>query len=368
MRNYFAVVIFGFIIANFGMLLWKVERNKKKDINDISKQLKLGIALNLLQVCSLVIDDKELLGLFYSLEEIVQMWILYLFLRHAYVHANFFRKNKKFYRTIATVVVVGDICMLLVNSFTQIFFKINMYEWMGCVYGSAEWSFAYILHYSLMLFCELMIVVVMLRKAFELARVYRTKYLLSGIGFTLLFIAGATLRMIMGNSNFGSVILMSLAIAGYYLLYFRLPQIHLTRMRSFAINKMADPVLMFDYNDTLQIFNDAALQMLGVSENMTFVDFVKDNALSYELKHHDSQEKVSAEFTRTIMLGRKTYLIHGQELWDEKKRFIGTLLTYTDISVSDIANKTGFYDTSHFIKAFLADTGTTPNAYLKESR
>lgn len=42
------------------------------------------------------------------------------------------------------------------------------------------------------------------------------------------------------------------------------------------------------------------------------------------------------------------------------------LLVLTGLSISDIANNTGFYDTSHFIKIFTAETKTTPNSYRKK--
>ena len=41
------------------------------------------------------------------------------------------------------------------------------------------------------------------------------------------------------------------------------------------------------------------------------------------------------------------------------------LLIYSDISIADIAGKTGFYDTSHFIKVFTAEEKATPKAYRK---
>ena len=42
------------------------------------------------------------------------------------------------------------------------------------------------------------------------------------------------------------------------------------------------------------------------------------------------------------------------------------LLVHTDISIADIASKTGFYDSSHFIKAFTTEVKTTPNIYRKK--
>jgi len=44
-----------------------------------------------------------------------------------------------------------------------------------------------------------------------------------------------------------------------------------------------------------------------------------------------------------------------------------TLLTTTDKRITDIAVETGFFDHSHFIRAFRASTGTTPARYRRAS-
>lgn len=107
---------------------------------------------------------------------------------------------------------------------------------------------------------------------------------------------------------------------------------------------------------------------------------VQDNAFAAALAiiYERFNEKISiADLAKTAQLSRSSFLRKFQIICKMPPAQFITLqrieaakhmLTYTDISVSDIANKTGFYDTSHFIKAFLADTGTTPNAYRKESR
>lgn len=261
MKNIYEIIVFLAIIVILGICLWNVEWNRKKDRNSIGKQLKLAIVLNVLNICSLVIGDGKFFGVFYVLEVICELFILYLIIRYAYVHTGFFGKYRKFYKIPATLLQAVGV-----------------------------------------------------------------------IGFVFQFIAGTKFHAVAVCLDFVSGILISMAAIGYYYLYFRLPQLHLVKMKNFAINKMADPVLMFDYNDSLQLYNDAAREVLGVEEDMSFGDYVKANALSYELKHHESVEKTTTEFTRTTMIGHSTYLIHGQELWDGRKKFIGTLLTYMDIS------------------------------------
>ena len=44
------------------------------------------------------------------------------------------------------------------------------------------------------------------------------------------------------------------------------------------------------------------------------------------------------------------------------------LLTDTDKLISDIATETGFWDQSHFVKAFRAERGQTPSRYRRKHR
>ena len=262
----------------------------------------------------------------------IEAWILFYFLRYASAGSKHIKVDSKEYKVVTYGVLVADCAILLSNAFSQWFFPMNVLDWDGNVYVGAEWSIGYIVQTLLFLICELNIVIIMLKKAFGVAKVYRATYFVMSICFVAIYIADLIFRIFMGNANIISVIVTSFAVCGYFYMYFRLPENRVIRLKNYAINNMADPVLMFDYNDSLQVYTTSAREMLGVEDYMSFSDFVRLNGLSYELKHKNSTEKVTTEFTRTAMLGRKTYLIHGQELWDENKKFVGTLLAYMDIS------------------------------------
>ena len=45
-----------------------------------------------------------------------------------------------------------------------------------------------------------------------------------------------------------------------------------------------------------------------------------------------------------------------------------SLLTTTDMRITDIALETGFYDHAHFIRSFRAATGQTPAIYRRQLR
>lgn len=104
------------------------------------------------------------------------------------------------------------------------------------------------------------------------------------------------------------------------------------RMKTFAINNMPDPVLMFDDNNHLQVYNDAAERMLDIYPNYTLESYVKDYELEYTVEARAKCHDKDREFTRTKVMNSRTYLIHGRELWDQRERFVGFLVVYTDIT------------------------------------
>ena len=106
----------------------------------------------------------------------------------------------------------------------------------------------------------------------------------------------------------------------------------LMKMKTHAINNIPDPVLVFDQNDCLQVYNAAAERMLNIYPGYALEGFVKDNSLDYSHNVSNGQKEESREFVRTKVLDVGSYLIHGRELWDEKNKYIGFLVIYTDIT------------------------------------
>lgn len=106
----------------------------------------------------------------------------------------------------------------------------------------------------------------------------------------------------------------------------------LMKMKTHAINNIPDPVLVFDQNDCLQVYNAAAERMLNIYPGYALEGFVKDNSLDYSHNVSNGQKEESREFIRTKVLDVGSYLIHGRELWDEKNKYVGFLVIYTDIT------------------------------------
>jgi len=90
--------------------------------------------------------------------------------------------------------------------------------------------------------------------------------------------------------------------------------------------------LMDAYEISADHIVKAAEELLQVQPYYTIQEYILDNDLEYSLKNHGTCCDKKHEFTRAKFMGAKTYLIHGQELWDEKNRFVGTLILYSDIT------------------------------------
>jgi len=97
------------------------------------------------------------------------------------------------------------------------------------------------------------------------------------------------------------------------------------------------------------------------------------NALTMIHEHYD--EKISiAQLAKTAHLSRSSFIRKFQEicktsparyLTQKRIEVAKHLLVNTTLSLSEIAEQTGFYDTSHLTKTFIAETGYTPTAYKK---
>lgn len=327
------LAIFFFVsIAVLTSLLIQVTRAKAKNTEDIATQLLLAILMNAAFLMSLFVEDVMILKILYTLVLILESWILYMFLRYTNKRNLLWKRNQSTHHSIEKGVIILDNLLLVFNIFTEKLFRFLPVKTVWDEYVTPEWSCFFILHFLGCVLIMVFLVFAMLRKTFRVARIYRSRYLLCSIGFGLGALCIIISRILTGNMNIGSVVIVTIGVVCFWGMYFVYPMYRSIRMKTYAINNMSEPVLMFDYNNNLQVYNIAAVEMLGVYAYYRMEDYIKENELYYTLenrgKHHDKDRS----FTRTKFLNAKTYLIHGQELWDEHDKFVGTLIVYTDIS------------------------------------
>lgn len=320
------------LIVAFMVLLFQLAQSKRKQVLDLNAMLMLGVLMNGTFLMSLLINDKFTLSLIYTMVLIFESWILYLFLRFAHQRNLFFQKDTRTRRGIGIAIVVVDNVLLLINAFTEVFFEFKT-ETMGSgIYVRAEWTPFFVLHWCGCILIMVLISMVMFRKALQVAQIYRGRYVIGSCCFVAGVVLECISRLLSNNMNMWTIILVSLGTIAYYYMYFIYPTMKISRMKSYAIQNMSEPVLMFDYNNNLQVYNGAAEKMLGVSYGYPMEKYIQENELYYTMEEPEKTSDTNREFTRTKLISGRTYLIHGQELRDEKGKFVGTLIIYSDIT------------------------------------
>lgn len=330
-KSSIALVFVG-IIAVLSVLLIQLMKEKQKNTNDIGTQFILGILMNMTFLLSLFVDDAEILKVFYTIILIIESWVLFLFLRYANERNYFWQKDKRVHRKIAQVVIGIDNLLLIFNAFTGVLFGFREVPIQDSIYVCAEWTWYFIFRWIGSIILQLLVVVVMIKKAVSVASVYRGRYFLGTVVFAGAAISNVLSRIISGNMNMVSIMIISTGIVSYYYMYFKYPLLRSLRMKTYAINNMSEPVLMFDYNDNLQVYNDAADALLDIHPYYELKQYIMDHELEVSLGKREKYRDKEREFIRSKFMGAKTYLIHGQELWDEKDKFVGTLIVYSDIT------------------------------------
>ena len=104
------------------------------------------------------------------------------------------------------------------------------------------------------------------------------------------------------------------------------------KMKTYVINNMPDPVLLFAPDGKLYVYNNAAEKVLGVSINYDLEDYIQKHNIGYEMRKNENGHEKGNEFTRTKIVDGRTYLVHGRMLWDEQDSYVGFLVIYTDIT------------------------------------
>lgn len=321
-----------FLTILLALLMLQLILSKGKSNLGLMVMMLLGMFMNGAFLLSLFIENKTGLSLLYTTILILEAWILFLFLCYACERNNAHRTRKKYIKGTVMALIIVDNVFLLVNVFTECFFKFRLVERYNTVYVAAEWSWFFIIHWIVCIGITLLISIVLFQKVRQVAEIYRIRYIIGILTFSSWLVLEMATRLISDNMNMWSVALASAGVVCYYFIYFRYPRMRMERMKTFAVNNMSDPVLMFDYNDNLQVYNDVAERLLGVSPYYPMEQYIAEQGLHYTLEERHKNAEKNREFIRTHFLAGRTYLIHGQELWDEKDKFVGTLLVYTDIS------------------------------------
>jgi len=105
------------------------------------------------------------------------------------------------------------------------------------------------------------------------------------------------------------------------------------------------------------------------SEAKKICEYIKEHFMEYDI----SSESVAAYFHVSTDIVRQAVLLHTGKLYRDyliylRIEYAKVLLLQEDISVSELCQKIGYGNVSHFIKMFRESTGVTPAKYRKSVR
>lgn len=324
-----------YAMATAAMMLFIVYIGRKTDAKGIHvrRQLHVVLMMDMIYFASFFTNDSRILGTLHCIIVSLECWILYLFLQFG---CRFTKLDTKWKGTTERIILIWCMMDSLLGVFNAITFK--LYDFTTFKYANIEvfvrpnvngW---YMCHIILCILLEVIFVGVLFHKALVVSYYYRMRFLALGVMFTL----GLTICMIMRVCSkmvqFPVVFIITLGEVVIFYVYYHLPKLRTQKMKKFVIKNIVMPIVMFDCDDELQIVNEPAKEFLNVEVGLQMKDFINRNNLKYILTEERRVAGKTKEFTLTEKIGDKVYLIYGQELWDNDKYFVGTLLIYNDIT------------------------------------
>lgn len=315
-----------------GFMLY-IGKNADKKSMLVRRQLYLVLAMNMVYLFSFFTNDEYLLVLIYSIVQFFEVWTLFSVLHFALYYADSDMRITRFITCLAMVLCLGDSFMLAYNAFSQRFFKFSVSRLKGNfleVYPRV--NLFYYLHMILCGMLLLVFIIMMIRKALVVNSIYKNRYITLSMVFGIGTIMCIIMRYLGNYVNFYSVVLLTVGESSIFYVFYHLPKLRKSMMQNFVIKNIAMPILMFDYEDELQVINEPAKKLTDARKGTSLQEYAAGNNLRYILTPERRAEGKTKEFSMSIIIDKKTYIIHGQELWDKKNNFVGTLLVYNDIS------------------------------------
>lgn len=313
--------------------LLHIGKNANVKGKSVRRQLHLVLVMDAVYFLSFFFENTKLLSFCFSFVEAIELWVLVAILNFSFEFAGSKIKIRPFYKFVAVMIVVADTIIMVINAGTQTFFGMNIhYSAIGEAYVIPEISMLYIAHLIICGIVEIAILAVLIYRASSVSFFYRRRFIILSITFIIGFLTCLIFRIAGVHMNFPAVILFTIGEIVIFQVYYRIPETRLNAMKNYVISNVSLPIVMFDHDDMLQVYNEKAIELKPLEVGMTLNEFIEDNNLKFVLTPERRRAGKTKEFTLTIKHDQTAYLIHGQELWDKDKYFIGTLLVYNDIS------------------------------------
>lgn len=299
----------------------------------VRRQLHVIFLINCVYFVSFFTNDVAILEAIHSFILILEILAIFLFLSFCCYFTDVPFPGIGLVHRGVKVLVIADCFMLIANILTKQLFDFSVREYHnGGIYVVPQTTLWYWLHVGLCIFLLGVLIAIMCYKASTVQFLYRGRYVVIGGTFFLGMLCSFGIRLGMKWIVFPIIPFVTMGEIVIFIVYYQLPKLRISKMKNFVINNVNLPIVMFDYDDELQVINQPAMDELHMERGLFLRDYVEGNNLRYILTPERRKAGKTKEFTLTMNVGETTYLIHGQELWDKGKRFVGTLLVYNDIS------------------------------------
>lgn len=338
--------IYMIIVVMMIVFLVKLGRNKDKKDIFLKAQIYLFVAADLLYMSSFFIANTTVLTMVHCGLLILEVWIVFLFLQFGLEYTKIHQTPKRIIAAVAGVLCVFDSNIVIYNMISGRLFDFVSSDWNDSVFLKVQVNPWYLIHLILIFDMHMLNVVLFYRRAYIVPSIFKNKYAAIGTCLLMGFVISGFFRYFTGFTMFPVLIFLTYGECIYFVLYCYIPVQRKLKMNNFVVEKSVSPVLLFDGEDELQVYNKAAEEILGVKMSLTMDEFIEDNNLRFILTQERRRQGKTKEFTLTTTIGELSFLIHGQELYDEKKRFIGTLFIYNDITSQErLKEETTFHAT-----------------------
>lgn len=325
-------VIYVLLAALILSFIFRLGKSKSKKVLYLKMQLGLFVIADVTYILSYFTRNIQALSLIHCLILVMEVWGIFLLLLFGMEYAKVNRTPKKYVSLVAVLLSALDSVMIICQIIKGDMFSFALCYWQDTVSLKVELNRFYLCHFVIALFLSFLSICIFFYKAFYLPKLYRRKYVTIGTSILVTSTLCNIIRCEMDFVIFPVILFLAHGGIVYYVLYSYIPKQRELLLNDFVVENSVSPVLLFNVGDELQIFNPAAEKLLAVRRHMSMQEFISDSNLKYILTEERRKQGKTKEFTLTTQIEEQTYLIHGQELYDDRDRFIGTLFMYNDIT------------------------------------
>ena len=339
------LILYIVVAAAIGICAALIKQKHKDKEKEVFRLFCFAELLVLVYCISFLTDHIPVLQFVNSAAIYLEGYFSYCFLRYVIGFTSFERQEKRIYRNLVLGFYLVDFVMFALNYWTQAVFHYQVLEIRGGNYLRIEprvWLYVHLL------VCNFLAVIsfwYMIRKMCSVPQLYKMRYIAIPAAFLIVAIANDIYIFVDYPIDFSIFMYVLLGASIYFYTYHYMEYTSQRNLKNYVINNLSCPVLLFDYDDVLQVYNSMAVEELDIEPHMNLFDFAERNHLKYLL----SREAREAGRTKVFSMAdyrKRIYMVQGNEL-EENGKFFGTLILYNDITSTETFKNELAYHATH---------------------